>query len=61
MHLVGLALSHLNPWSVLVAGYEFALEMEHSTGFHVVNWGLQDAVDQKHSCDALCNQKGPPE
>ena len=37
------------------------LEMEHSRGFHVVNWDLQDAVDQKHNCDALCNQKGPPE
>ena len=32
MNLVGLALSHVNSWSVLVAGNEFALETEYSQG-----------------------------
>ena len=59
MNLVGLALSHLNSWSVLVAGNEFALETEYSTGFHVVIWGLWDAGGQKDNCDALWNREGP--
>ena len=59
MNLVGLALSHLNSSSVLVAGNEFVLEMEYSTGLHAVSWGLWDAGDQKHNCDALWNQEGP--